>query len=505
MSEEETLSNTPEKSQEKTGKIQLVCDVEGCRVHKSLWEVIKLPWWEYPIVAGLIGATITMFVLHTQMKENHGYTIGLVVTASLLGIWFAFRPSEWAVDGLDNVMRYVGLTAYVAGVISSLASNLPEAVAAGIMLVRGAFGSAQGTMLGHELVMTAFYTTLAAAGFNAILLGLVVLVGSKEKSYIEVKKETIVAEGVLLRWGFVATLLTFGVAVIVLIDRLFAEIKAGTNFVGIEELTAELPRMAGISLVVSYLIYLTFLIVKSKQAKIDQKLTIIERPKKPTRSKLDEKMPDKLPMEERTTTITTTPPPKKVLDEPEEINILEERDGSYESDIGEGLSDPFISGPHMEHPHVTFGTSIVLVILGITGIAGGGFLLSHSVEMSLETIDLDVEIMALIVGFSGAVPEHGIAVVAAAQGKTDVALGNLLGGILQMTLLIFGAFATIVRAPINDFMIFQLIALAGILWFIKRAITDDGKISIFEGIMILLAQTFSFLLLIGELTGLGLF
>lgn len=503
MSEEETPKNASEESQEKTGKMQLVCDEEGRRVHKSLWEVIKLPWWEYPIVAGLIGATITMFVLHNQMKENHGYTIGLVVTASLLGVWFAFRPSEWAVDGLDNVMRYVGLTAYVAGVISSLASNLPEAVAAGIMLIRGAFGSAQGTVLGHELVMTAFYTTLAAAGFNAILLGLVVLVGSKQKSYIEVKKETVVAEGVLLRWGFVATLLTFGVAVIVLIDRLFAEIKAGTNFAGIDELTAELPRMAGISLVVSYLIYLTFLIVKSKQAKVDQQMVRVERPRKPTRSKLDEKMPEKLPTE-KTTTITTAPP-KKVLDEPEEINILKERDGAYESDIGEGQIDPFISGPHMEHPHVTFGTSIVLVMLGIAGIAGGGFLLSHSVEMSLETIDLDVEIMALIVGFSGAIPEHGIAVVAAAQGKTDVALGNLLGGILQMTLLIFGAFATIVRAPINDFMIFQLIALAGILWFIKRAITDDAKISVFEGIMILLAQTFSFLLLIGELTGLGLF
>jgi len=117
-------------------------------------------------------------------------------------------------------------------------------------------------------------------------------------------------------------------------------------------------------------------------------------------------------------------------------------------------------------------------------------------------IDMEIEIVALLVGFSGAVPEHGIAVVAATKGKTEVALGNIVGGMLQMTLLIFGIFGSITPAPINDFMLFQIIAIAGIVWFVKRSIVDDNRITTYEGIMVIIAQLFSFLVLLGELTGL---
>ena len=151
-------------------------------------------------------------------------------------------------------------------------------------------------------------------------------------------------------------------------------------------------------------------------------------------------------------------------------------------------------------------TAIVLVILGISGIAAGGYLLSHTVETVLHEVpNIPIGIVALIVGFAGAIPEHGIAVVAAAKGKTDIALGNILGGILQMTLLIFGLFASIVTAPIDSFMLFQLIALAGIIWFVKRSMTDDHRLTSFEGIMIILAQLFAFLLLIGEFTDITIF
>ena len=150
-----------------------------------------------------------MFILYNQ--DHDKYVIGLVITSAILGLWLAFRPSEWAVDGLDNLMKYAGLTAYVAGVISSLASNLPEAVAAGILIGKGVD---KGVIVELALVKTAFYTTLAAAGFNAILLGIVVLVGGKGKGYIEIKKETIQAESVLLRWGFVAMFLTFAIGLI---------------------------------------------------------------------------------------------------------------------------------------------------------------------------------------------------------------------------------------------------------------------------------------------------
>ena len=155
MSTPKKQKKEPKKAiKEKQDEVELVCDIEECREHKSFWDVIRLPWYEYIILGLLIVATITMFILHNKFASNFGILIGVVITAALLGLWLAFRPSEWAVDGLDNIMRYIGLSAYVAGVVSSLASNLPEATAAGIMLIKGAFGPLKGTDLVGELIIT---------------------------------------------------------------------------------------------------------------------------------------------------------------------------------------------------------------------------------------------------------------------------------------------------------------------------------------------------------------
>lgn len=477
---------------------------EDTREPRSLWSIIKLPWYEFLIVGFLLVATITMFILNGKIGTI-GTLIGVVITAALLGLWLAFRPSEWAVDGLDNIMRTIGLTAYVAGVVSSLASNLPEAVAAGIMLIKGKFGEYAGTEMGHELVITAFYTTLAAAGFNAILLGIVVLVGSKKKGYIEIKKESIIAEGVLLRWGFVAMLLTFGIAAVELLREIYDQVQLENPFDGMN-LEGELPQMAGIALVVSYLIYLVYLIIKSKEAKALELYDGVEKSTKPTRSELDDKMPDTKKIASKIE--LTEHAHRKILDTPEEINIVDpDCPSSADTYIGSGkaVDNPYITAPTMERPHLTMKAAVVLVLIGITGIGGGGFLLSRAVEMVLHETSIHVGLMALIVGFSGAIPEHGIAVVAASKGKTDIALGNILGGILQMTLLVFGAFAAIVTVPIDVFMLFQIIALAAIIWFVKRSMSDDNRITVFEGIMIILAQLFAFLLLIGEFTGITIF
>ncbi|MHA1629683.1 MAG: hypothetical protein ACTSXO_05120 [Candidatus Heimdallarchaeota archaeon] len=447
--------------------------------HKQLklWEVLKLPWYEVVLVILLVGATVTMFVLDRILAG--GMLIGVVITSALLGLWLAFRPSEFAVDGLDNLMKYAGLTAYVAGVISSLASNLPEAVAAGILLVKGHTAGQQ------DLVNTAFYTTLSAAGFNAILLAIVILVGGKKKGYVEIKVETMRAENVLLRWGFVATFLTFAIAIIEILFQIFTEVKNQTFFASIEHIHGELPRMAAAVLVVGYLVYLIYLIIKGRQAKaLDH---IIEKQTKPTRGPLDEKMPNTKDLVKQT-----------------EPNILDtvtcdESDENYRQS-GKGIDNPFLVAPALERPHVSLGAAIVLVILGIGGIAGGGYLLSHAIESLLEHTSINIGLAALLVGFSGSIPEHGIAVVAAAKRKTDVALGNIIGGILQMTLLIFGTFAMIIPAPIDYFMLFQIATIAVIIWFVLRSITDDHRLTSFEAIMIMLAQTFGFILLITELT-----
>lgn len=503
--EKEKETTKTEEAFEPEAEIEDMIVLEEPQEYRSLWSIIKLPWYEFVLLLLLIAATITMFILYDA--EKTGILVGFVITAALLGLWLAFRPSEWAVDGLDNIMRTIGLTAFVAGVISSLASNLPEAVAAGIMLIKGQFFSTD-PVIGQNLVVTAFYTTLAAAGFNAILLGIVVLVGGRKKGYIEIKKETIMAEGVLLRWGFVATLLTFGVGVVEFINSIITKLNAGEF--PLEEgttLTGELPQMAGIALVVSYLIYLIYLIIKSREAKALELYDGTERATRPTRSQLDEKMPDTKEIAERIE--ITEHAHRKILDTPEEINIVDpscpDTKETY-TGTSKASGNPFLTAPAREHSHLTMKTAIVLVILGISGIAAGGYLLSHTVETVLHEVpNIPIGIVALIVGFAGAIPEHGIAVVAAAKGKTDIALGNILGGILQMTLLVFGLFASIVTAPIDSFMLFQLIALAGIIWFVKRSMTDDHRLTSFEGIMIILAQLFAFLLLISEFTDITIF
>jgi len=443
----------------------------------KLWEVLKLPWYELVLVILLVAVTITMFVLNKVLPG--GMLVGVVITSTLLGLWLAFRPSEFAVDGLDNLMKYAGLTAYVAGVISSLASNLPEAVAAGILLVKGQAAGDQ------DLINTAFYTTLSAAGFNAILLAIVVLVGGRKKGYVEIKVETMKAENVLLRWGFVATFLTFAIAIIEILFQIFTEVKSQNFFAGVEYIHGELPRMAAAVLVVGYLVYLVYLIVKGRQSKAMDH--IVEKQTKPTRGKLDEKMPDVKDQQKNA-----------------DLNIIDtttdEQNGKTYLKDGKGIDNPFLVAPALDRPHVSIGTATILVILGIGGIACGGYLLSHAVESLLEHTSINIGLAALIVGFSGSVPEHGIAVVAAAKGKTDVALGNIIGGILQMTLLVFGAFAIIIPAPIDYFMLFQIATIAALIWFVKRSISDDHRLTSFEAIMIILAQTFGFILLITELT-----
>ncbi|MHA2352173.1 MAG: hypothetical protein ACXABX_03550, partial [Candidatus Thorarchaeota archaeon] len=148
-------------------------------------------------------------------------------------------------------------------------------------------------------------------------------------------------------------------------------------------------------------------------------------------------------------------------------------------------------------------TSAILAVMGFIGIFFAGEILTHSVEMLLidyqDVIGLlgnQVAIAALILGAAGALPEHGIAVVAAAKGKVGLAVGNLIGGVLQIVLLIMGGIGMFVPIPLDRYVLFQIMVIAGSLWFLKRAITDDHKLDFFEGAMIILLQMYVFVLLI---------
>lgn len=75
-------------------------------------------------------------------------------------------------------------------------------------------------------------------------------------------------------------------------------------------------------------------------------------------------------------------------------------------------------------------------------------------------------------------------------------MGNLVGGVLQIILLVAGGIGIFVPIPLDRYVLFQIVVLAGSLWFLKRNLTDDKKLDMFEGLMIILLQAYVFLLLI---------
>ncbi|MHA1483168.1 MAG: hypothetical protein ACTSQA_07020, partial [Candidatus Heimdallarchaeaceae archaeon] len=137
-------------------------------------KTFHITFWE--AIIALI-AIATFFILQAVF---HGeYHLWLVIMGFIVGIWLAFRPSEWAVIGLNSGAKYVGLSEYVAGILSSLASNLPEAVIAIILITQP-----------KPQVLTAVVTVLSAAGFNAIILGIAIIIATvKNKGSIAVPED----------------------------------------------------------------------------------------------------------------------------------------------------------------------------------------------------------------------------------------------------------------------------------------------------------------------------
>ncbi|MHA2069197.1 MAG: hypothetical protein ACXABY_32965, partial [Candidatus Thorarchaeota archaeon] len=155
------------------------------------------------------------------------------------------------------------------------------------------------------------------------------------------------------------------------------------------------------------------------------------------------------------------------------------------------------------HAHHSKRSASILCVAGFLGIFFAGYLLTSSVDILLTTYDAQISsvanpitIAALILGAAGALPEHGIAIVAALKGKVGLAVGNLIGGVLQILLLVMGGIGIFVPIPMNRYVLFQIVVIAGSLWFLKRAITDDHKLDMFEGMMIILLQAYVFALLI---------
>ncbi|UJG41810.1 MAG: QVPTGV class sortase B protein-sorting domain-containing protein [Candidatus Heimdallarchaeum aukensis] len=391
---------------------------------KRFKKTFHITFWEAVIALTVI---IVFFILRYTLEH---ITVPIIILGFLVGIWLAFRPSEWAVEGLNSSAKYVGLSEYVAGIFSSLASNLPEAVIAVMLLLKG-----------QELI--AVITVLSAAGFNTLILGFAILVATWKKWEIKVPADLEKKESPLIRWAIVALLMTAVFGIIEYIHVLDSDSFVLTD--------AKLTKPVASLLALSYVIYLVFIIGRKEEE--TEKIIVTD----------DTEM-------------------QKVDDDKEEKDSK-----SHKKDNEELLSKPM---------------TILMLVMGFTGIFFGGESLTWCVEELLHgttSFELSPITIALILGAAGAVPEHGIAIVSAIKHDIDVALGNSIGGILQSALLIFGILGMIISITLHPFIVLQLTAIAGVLWFVKRCI-HDGKFDTFEAVMIILIQILIFVILFEDIS-----
>ena len=373
-------------------------------MESDLTKVVKVGKIEIAII--LMLAILYLYVAFARIPTM------LVLLGIVLGGWLVFRPSEWAVEGLEGISKTIGLSAYFVGVLTSLTSNLPEAVMLGLTLWRGYVTK------NPAMIDIAVLTVLSSIGFNMILLGSVILLGTKRTGgSIEIPKTAVEHEIELIRFTIVALLAVFALGII---DVLFSmQLNKATTAV------FYIPREATLLLVISYIVYILFTAKKETTQKEKTK----EIPRLPTK------------------------------------------------------------------------VYAILFLAGILGIYLGGELVVRSIEsiVSEETLAIygnPIILSGLLMGSLAAIPEHGIAVVSAYKGKMDISLGNLLGGMSQIILLILGVVGTIILIPLDEYVLFQLLITALCMWFLKRSIVDDGKLDNFEGTMLIIVQIFVFILLL---------
>jgi cation:H+ antiporter len=363
---------------------------------------------------------LALFLLGFYLLANFVYPDVTLLILSGMGfaLWLVFRASHLAIDGLESLGAFAGLSAYVIGVLSSLASNTPEAVVSALTALRGY------TSGSPELVEIAVLSVVMAAGFNIILLGCVVVISSRKTGHVDIPDEVVEDDADLIRWTIVAMAILVIFGIIQYIRAI--ETSTPTNLI-------LLPSLAGLTMLLSYVLYAIYAIKK--------------KPKRPRQEVM---------------------------------------------------------------PFHTRRNSAILAILGFVGIFIAGHIFTGSIELAFEHVPWvsfgiepfqQIVIISMIIGIAGAIPEHGIAILAATKNKANIAIGNTLGGTTQVLLLIIGGVAIFLPLPLDARVILQLATAAGSLWFLLRAMTDDRRIDIYEGTMILLLQAFVFIIILTPLVG----
>ena len=312
------------------------------------------------------------------------------VVSMAVGLVIVIMVGEPMVEGLKELGRHTGISDHIIGIMSSLASNLPEAVMTLFMIAS------------PHLREVAILTVLRASACNGLLLGILVIMVTYRGGVVEIPKKALEHDVELMRVTIAFCMIVFGTGVIMGIS--------GSD--GGQVLPWEVPLFQ----LVSYAGYLYFL----------------------------------------------------------------------------------SRGPKERHSeeHISEGNRswVTPIMLGLVGTVVAAQLISGSAEFLVHRFDLHVVIAATVIGFAGSVPEHGLALLGARRGHVELGVSNLLSGVVQSVMLIFPVIALLVPVPLDGYVLYQFLAIAVTLWIVKKSIVDDGRLTIDEGLSIVVIHVLGILL-----------
>lgn len=126
--------------------------------------------------------------------------------------------------------------------------------------------------------------------------------------------------------------------------------------------------------------------------------------------------------------------------------------------------------------------AVTLTVAGILGLIFGGKLFVNETVAVAQALHVsDAFIAVTLMAFGTSVPELATCIVAAAKGKNDLALGNIIGSCIFNILLIIGVCATVTPLHVNSltqvdlglFLLSALMLLSAAFCF-KKKVLDRG-------------------------------
>ena len=399
----------------------------------------------------VLGLLVAAFWLLGTLYETNVYLIFLFI---LIGLFIAIYASEKAVKGMEVLGKRLGLTPYVSGVLASLASNTPE-------LVIGLFA----VLSGQTEFAIAFI--IIATGFNFLMLGIIILIGNKERNGpIIVPDEVITVEIPIVRIALVMIGSIFVLGIVLYAQEALVIAKSALNLnSSTPDLTNSVPYLpyeAALISVIVYLFYLYFIIrhnLKSKPANAG------------------------------------------------------EQSNKSEYYQNKGM------------------LVLILVLAFVFIFFAGEMVsrsVELFLHLPNNPFVLDEFQLAFVIGAAASIPEHAIALLAVRhEGGVELGMGNLLAGSMQNLLLMTGLVTLfsyvgaklgiagnyiqgipLIHETSHGLVPFLLVQFGFswlILYLIKGSMSDDQKLDSYEGFTITMAQLFVFVIFLKSILGLSLF